>query len=188
MTKMEAVRESKSSCSSQILFIAKGHGRGLRLCIDYCGINKIAVPTCYPLPNMHELKDRVRGSNWFTKIVLKNGYHLIRIKKGDEWKTAFGSQYVLFEYTVMPFGLVNAPVTFQSMINHIIWDMFNKGMIAFIDHIIAHAKTHDEYDKMVLEVLKCLRDNWLCIAPVKSIRLSTRSSPLDTWFQNTDSK
>ena len=89
MTDMGAVRESKSSCSSPMLFVPKGHGRGLRLCIDYRGINKITVPNRYPLPNMDELKERVRGAKWFNKIDLKNGYHLIRIKEGDEWKTAF---------------------------------------------------------------------------------------------------
>ena len=127
---MGAVRESKSSCSSPMLFVPKGHGHGLRLCIDSRGINKITVPNRYPLPNMDELKDHVRGSNWFTKIDLKNGYHLIRIEKGDEWKTAFHCRYGLFEYTVMPFGLVNAPATFQSIINHILQDMLDKGMIA----------------------------------------------------------
>ena len=148
-----------------MLFIPKGHGRGLRLCIDYRGINKITVPNRYPLPNMYELNDRVRGANWFTKIDLKNSYHLIRIKKGDEWKTAFCCRYGLFEYTVMPFGLVNAPATFHSMINHIFRDMLDKGMIAFMDDIIAHAKTCNEHDKIVLDVLKRQRDNRLCIAP-----------------------
>ena len=71
MSGVRAVRESKSSCSSPMLFIPKGHGRGLRLCIDYRGINKITVPNRYPLPNMDELKDRARGSYWFTKIDLK---------------------------------------------------------------------------------------------------------------------
>ena len=67
----------------------------------------------------------------------------------------------------MPFGLVNAPATFQSMINHIFRDMLNKGMIAFMEDIIAHTKTRDEQDKIILEVLKRLRDNRLCIAPDK---------------------
>ena len=89
MTEMGAVRESKSSCSSPMLFVPKGHGRGLRLCIDYRGINKITVPNRYPLPYMDELKECVRGAKWFNKIDLKNGYHLIRIKEVDEWKTAF---------------------------------------------------------------------------------------------------
>ena len=167
MTDMGAVSESKSSCSSPMLFVPKGHGRGLRLCIDYRGINKITDPNRYPLPNMDELKDRVRGANWFTKIDLKNGYHLIHIKKGDEWQTAFRCRYGLFEYTVMPFGLVNAPATLQSMINHIFRDMLNKGIIAFMDDIIIHTKSREKHDEIVLKVLKRLQNNRLCIAPDK---------------------
>ena len=89
ITTMVAVRESKSACSSPILFVHKGHGRGLYLCIDYRAINKITVPNHYPLPNIDELKERVRGAKYFKKNDLKNSYHLIRIKEGEEWKTAF---------------------------------------------------------------------------------------------------
>jgi hypothetical protein len=167
MTKMGAVRPSKSSCSSPMLFVPKGHGRGLRLCIDYRGINKITVPNRYPLPNMDELSERVRGSQWFTKLDLKNGYHLVRIKKGDEWKTAFRCRYGLFEYTVMPFGLVNAPATFQSMINHIFRDLLDQGVLAFMDDLLIHAADKDEHDRLVLEVLGRLEKNRLCIAPDK---------------------
>ena len=81
MTDMGAVRKSKSACSSPMLFVPKGPGRGLRLCIDYRGINKITVPNHYPLPNMDDLEEYVRGAKWFNKIELKNGYHLIRIKE-----------------------------------------------------------------------------------------------------------
>ena len=124
-----------------MLFIPKGHGRGLRLYIDYRGINKITVPNRYPLPNMDELKERVRGAKLFNKIDLKNSYHLILIKEGDEWKTAFRCRYRLFEYTVMPFGLVNAPSTFQGMINNIFWDMLDRGMSAFMDDLIMYSDT-----------------------------------------------
>ena len=79
---MGAVRESKSACYSPMLFVPKGHGRGLQLCIDYRVFNKITIPNRYPLPNMDELKERVRVAKYFNKIDLKNGYHLIRIKEG----------------------------------------------------------------------------------------------------------
>ena len=125
MTDMGAVRQSKSECSSPILFVPKGHGRGLCLCIAYRGINKIMVPNRYPRPNMDELKECIRGAKCFNKIDLKYGYHLIRIKEGDEWKTAFRCRYGLFENTVMPFGLVNAPATFQGMINNVFRDMLD---------------------------------------------------------------
>ena len=85
---------------------------------------------------MDELKQRVQGVKYFNKIDLKNGYHLIQIKEGDEWKTAFHCRYGLFEYTVMPFGLSNAPATFQGMINHIFRDTLDQEMSAFKDDII----------------------------------------------------
>ena len=116
---------------------------------------------------MDELKERVRGSQWFTKIDLKNGDHLIRIKRGDEWKTAFLCRYGLYEYTVMPFGLVNAPTTFQSIINHIFRDMLDQGVLTFVDDLMMHARTRQEHNKIVLEVLRRLCDNGLCIAPDK---------------------
>jgi hypothetical protein len=71
------IRKSKSSVAAPILFVPKAHGRGLRLCVDYRGINKITIANRYPLPLMSELQDRVIGSRMFTKIDLKNGYHLI---------------------------------------------------------------------------------------------------------------
>ena len=136
MTGMGAVREFKSAYSSPMLFVPKGHGRGLRLCIDYRAINKITVPYRYPLPNINELKVRVQGTTFFNKIDLKNGYHLIRIKKGDEWKTAFRCRYGLLEYTVMRFRLSNARATYQGMINHVFRDIRDQGMLAFMYDII----------------------------------------------------
>jgi hypothetical protein len=83
------IRRSKSPAAAPILFVPKVHSRGLRLYVDDQGINKITIANRYALPTMTELQDCVRGSKFFTNIDLKNGYHLIRIKEGDEWKTAF---------------------------------------------------------------------------------------------------
>jgi hypothetical protein len=117
MLELGKIRPSKSPAAAPIIFVAKAHGQGLRLCVDYYGLNKVTIANRYPLPIMSELQDRVRGAKIFTKIDLKNSYNLIRIKPGDEWKTAFKTQYRLYEYTVMPFGLSNAPATFQNMMN-----------------------------------------------------------------------
>jgi hypothetical protein len=89
MLRTGKIRPSKSPTTAPMPFMPKPHGRGLRLCIDYHGINKITIANHYPLPLMSELQDRVRGARFFTKMDLKNGYHLIRIKEGNEWKTAF---------------------------------------------------------------------------------------------------
>jgi hypothetical protein len=85
---------------------------------------------------MSQLQDRVRGVKIFTKIDLKNGYNLIRIKPGDEWKMAFKTRYRLYEYTVMPFGLSNTPATLQNMMNHIFQDLLDLGLIVYLDDIL----------------------------------------------------
>jgi len=110
---------SKSPAGAPILFVPKPDGR-LRLCVDYHQLNKLTILNKYPLPLMTELRERVAGTTIFTKLDLKDGYHLIRIKKGDELKTALRTQYGHYEYKVMPFGLVNAPATFQAMMNTIL--------------------------------------------------------------------
>jgi hypothetical protein len=119
------IRPSKSPATAPILFVPKPHGRGLRLCVDYWGINKITIANRYPLTLISELQDQVRGAKFFTKMDLKNRYHLIRIKEGDEWKTAFRCRYGLYEFLVMPFRLTNTPATFQDMMNHIFRDMLD---------------------------------------------------------------
>jgi hypothetical protein len=105
MLKAGKIRPSKSPAGAPILFVPKPHGRGLLLCVDYRGLNRVTIMNRYPLPLMNELRDRIQGAKIFTKMELKNGYNLIRIKKGDEWKTAFRTRYGHYEYLVMPFGL-----------------------------------------------------------------------------------
>jgi hypothetical protein len=163
------IRPSKSPAAAPILFVPKPHGRGLRLCVDYRGINKITIANCYPLPLMSELQDWVRGVKFFTKMDLKNGYHLIRIKEGDEWKTAFRYRYGLYEFLVMPFGLTNALATFQDMMNHIFRDILDQGVIAYIDDVLIYAETEEKHDELVKEVLKRLEENGLVISPEKCV-------------------
>jgi hypothetical protein len=116
---------------------------------------------------MSELQDRIRDAQIFTKIDLKNGYHLVRIKDGDEWKTAFRTRYGLYEFLVMPFGLCNAPATFQHMINHIFRDLLDQGLVAYINDLLIYATTKEQHDQTVTEVLTRLRDNHLAVSADK---------------------
>jgi len=118
---------------------------------------------------MQDLQDRVQGARWFTKIDLKNGFHPIRMREGDEWKTAFRTRYGLFEFEVMPFGLTNTPSTFQDMMNHILSDLLDAGVIAYMDDILIYAKTEEEHDDLVEEVLRRLQKNRLAVSPEKCV-------------------
>ncbi|SOV01837.1 uncharacterized protein UDID_18810 [Ustilago sp. UG-2017a] len=100
------ISPSDSPAASPILFVKKKDG-SLRLCVDYRGLNRITIRNRYPLPLIDELLDRLRKARFFTRIDLRGAYNLLRIAKGDEWKTAFRTRYGLFQYNVMPFGLTN---------------------------------------------------------------------------------
>jgi len=118
---------------------------------------------------MQELQDRVQGAQWFMKMDLKNGFHLIRVKEADEWKMAFRTRYGLYEFQVMPFGLTNAPSTFQDMMNHTLSDLLDIGVLAYMDDILDYAKTEEEHDRLVKEVLERLQANGLAISPEKCV-------------------
>jgi len=118
---------------------------------------------------MQELQARIQGAQWFTKMDLKNVFHLIRIKEGDEWKTAFRTRYGLYEFLVMPFELSNAPATFQDMMNHIFWDMLDLRLLAYMDDLLIYAKTVEEHNRIIQEVLRRLRENKLAVSPDKCV-------------------
>src|SRR5437016_6230411 len=149
MLKSGKIRPSKSPAGATILFAPKKEGSGLRLCMDYRGLNKVTILNHYALPLMNELRDRVRGSKIFTKLDLKAGYNLIWIKEGDKWETAFRSRYGHYEYLVMPFGLANAPATFQNMVNDIFRDMIDMGVVIFLDDILIYSESQEDRKSVV---------------------------------------
>lgn len=96
--------------------------KSLRPCIDYWGLNQITVKNKYPLPLLSFAFELLQGMTVFSKLDLRNAYHLVRIREGDEWKTAFNTPLGHFEYLVMPFGLTNAPAVFQAMVDDVLRD------------------------------------------------------------------
>jgi hypothetical protein len=117
---------------------------GLRLVVDYQWLNKITIGNRYPLTIMSELQDRVRGAQIFTKIDLKNSYQLIRVKKKDEWKTTFRCRYGLYEFMVIPFSLTNTSVTLKDMINHILKDLVDEGIVVCMSDLLIYAKPKEK--------------------------------------------
>src|SRR5467141_154753 len=161
------IRLSKSTAGSPILFVPKADGM-LRLCVDYHGLNKLTIKDRTPLPLMTELREQVAKAKVFTKLDLRHGYNLIRIAEGDEWKTAFRTKYGLFEYLVMPFGLCNAPASFQAMINEVLRELLDEGVIVYIDDILIYSVTEEEHIHLVQWVLEKLKKANLCVAINKS--------------------
>ncbi|SOV03659.1 uncharacterized protein UDID_19105 [Ustilago sp. UG-2017a] len=154
------IRPSKSPARSPVLFVPKKDG-GLRLCVDYRGLNEITVKNRAPLPLIEEQLFLLRKARIYTKLDLRAAYNLIRIAKGDEWKTAFGTQLGLYEYLVMPFGLANAPAHFQSFINDIFRDIIGVYVVVYLDDFLIFSDTEESHVKHVTEVLTRLRSNRL---------------------------
>ncbi|KAJ1596579.1 hypothetical protein NDA14_000915 [Ustilago hordei] len=143
-----------------VLFVPKKDG-GLRLCVDYRGLNEITVKNRAPLPLIEEQLFLLRKARIYTKLDLRAAYNLIQIAKGDEWKTAFGTQLGLYEYLVMPFGLANAPAHFQSFINDIFQDIIGIYVVVYLDDFLIFSDTEEAHVKHVTEVLTHLRSNRL---------------------------
>ena len=129
------IRPSSSPAGAGFFFVGKKDGT-LRPCIDYRGINAMTVRNRYPLPLMDTPFKLLQGATVFTKLDLRNAYHLVRIKEGDEWKTAFNTPTGHWEYLVMPFGLTNAPAVFQTLVNDVLGDMINRFVFVYLDDIL----------------------------------------------------
>ena len=117
---------SNSPAGAPILFVKKKDG-SLRLCHDFRGLNRITRKDRYPLPRITDLFDAPQKAQIYTKIDLCSAYNLVCIAKGNEWKMAFQTHFRLFEMLVMPFGLCNAPATFQQFMQDIFTDTGGRG-------------------------------------------------------------
>ena len=152
------IRPSTSPAGAPILFVPKKDG-GLRLCVDYRGLNKVTIKNRHPLPLIDETLDRLVGAKIFTKLDLKDAYHRVRIRDGHEWKTAFRTRYGHFEYLVMPFGLANAPATFQAYVNTTLAGLLDHFVVVYLDDILIYSRNEDEHHDHVRQVLTRLRKN-----------------------------
>ncbi|KAK3518674.1 hypothetical protein QTP70_007167 [Hemibagrus guttatus] len=155
---MGHIRPSTSPAAAGFFFVGKKDG-GLRPCIDYRGLNAITVRYPYPLPLVPAALEQLRGAKFLTKLDLRSAYNLIRILKGDEWMTAFHTTRGHYEYLVMPFGLTNVPAVFQSFINEVFQDIFDKFVIVYIDKILVYSTSFEEHVCHVRTVLTHLRQN-----------------------------
>ncbi|KAJ1113094.1 hypothetical protein NDU88_001351 [Pleurodeles waltl] len=154
------IHPSKSPAASPLFFVPKANGE-LRTCIDYRALNKVTIKNKYPLPLIPVLLEQVKREKIYTKLDLRGAYHLVRMREGDEWKTAFKTRYGLFEYTVMPFGLCNAPAAFQYFLNDVLREYLDRFAIVYIDDILIYSDNENEHVQHVKKILAALRKHHL---------------------------
>jgi hypothetical protein len=146
------IRPSLLPWGALAIFVDKKDG-SQRMCVDYRSLNEVTIKNKYPLPRIDDLFDQLRGDCVFSKIDLCSGYHQLKIRASDIPKIAFTMRYGLYEYTIMSFGLTNAPAYFMYMMNKVFMEYLDKFVVVFIDDILVFSKTEKEHAKHLRLVL-----------------------------------
>jgi hypothetical protein len=149
-----------SPWGAPVLFVKKKNGT-LRLCIDFWKLNKVTVKNKYPLSRIDDPFDQLKGEKIFSKIDLRSGYHQVRIKDEDISKIAFRTRYGHYKFTVVPFGLLNAPIVFMCLMNGVFRNYLDKFVIVFLDEILVYSKSEEEHEQHLRMVLQVLREHQL---------------------------
>ena len=152
----EYIRPSASLWGSPVLFVKKKDG-SMRMCIDCRSLNAVTIKNKYPLPRIDDLLDQLKNVKYFSKIDLRSGYHQMKIRPGDIPKTAFVTRYIQYEFTILSFGLTNAPAYFMNMMNKVFMEELDKLVIVFIDNILVYSETAEEHAEHLRIVLEKLR-------------------------------
>jgi hypothetical protein len=143
-----------------VLFVDKKDGTQ-RMCVDYRSLNEVTVKNKYPLLQIEDLFGQMKGASVFSKIDLRSGYHQLKVQESDIRKTTFCTQYGLYEYTVMSFGLANVSAYFMYLMNKVFMEYLDKFVVVFINDILIFSKMEEEHERHLRLVLEKLRSNKL---------------------------
>jgi hypothetical protein len=147
-----------SPWGAPVLFVKKKDGT-LRLCIEFRQLNKVTIKNKYPLPRIDDLFHQLKDARIFSNIDLRLGYHQVRIRYEDINKTSFKTRYGHYKFTVVPFGLSNAPIVFMCLMNGVFREYLDKFVIVFLDDILVYSKLEEEHENHLRMVLQVLREH-----------------------------
>lgn len=166
-----SIRPSTSPWSSPLIIVPKkvdaSGEKKWRMVIDYRPLNDKTIGDAYPLPNIEDILDQLGHSQFFTTLDLASGFHQIPIKTEDRPKTAFSTPEGHWEWDCMPFGLKNAPATFQRMMNNVLSGLNNKQCFVYLDDIVIYGSNLEDHNQKLINVFTRLRDNTLKLQPDK---------------------
>ncbi|KAL5474644.1 hypothetical protein EMCRGX_G026625 [Ephydatia muelleri] len=166
MLKNDIIQPSNSPWSSPIILVCKRDG-STRFCIDYRKVNSVTRKDAYPLPRVDDILDTLGGSKWFSTLDLKSGYWQVEVDSSSREKTAFTTSEGLYEFKVMPFGLCNAPATFQRLMNRVLCDVNWVECLVYIDDTVVIGRTFEQHLSNLGTVLSRLRQAGLKLQPEK---------------------
>ena len=171
MLQQKVIRSSTSQWNAPLLVVPKkadaSGKQKLRIVIDFRKLNDRTVGDSFPIPNITDILDQLGSAKYFTTLDLASGYHQIEMAEKDKHKTAFSTPYGHYEFNRMPFGLKNAPATFQRLMNTILAGMQGLQCLVYLDDIVIYASSLEEHNKRLREVFNRLRKNKLKLQPEK---------------------